>query len=62
MSDRRTFTYDDIITIDDGSRIDNSVNIKLIIGTKPHVLCLPKVWLLKNFIFFLGVVIRSKES
>ncbi len=56
------FANDDVISIDDRARINDTVVIKFIIGTESHILSLSVVWPLKQLILVLSIGISAEEG
>lgn len=61
MPHRRTFTNNDIVAIDDRTRIDDPVMVQLVIGAKTTILSLGEVRSLEAFILLLRVRIGTEE-
>ena len=53
---------DDVVTVYNRTRVDDTVVIQLIVGTKPYILSLPKVRSLKDLVFLLRVRISAEEG
>lgn len=62
MAHSCSFTDDDIITVDDGTWVNDSIEIELVICPELHVLRLAEVWSLKHLIFLLGVRVGAEEG
>ena len=61
MPDCCTFSDDYIVTVDNGSRVDNTVVVQLVIGAMTHVLSLSEVRSLKDLILVLCIRVSAEE-
>ena len=55
MSDRSTLANDDVVAVDDGSRVDDPVEVQLVVGSDSSTLRLRKVDALELLILLLRV-------
>ena len=55
VAHRRTLSDDDVVTVDNSTRIDDTIIVEFVVGAKPHVLSLAEVRPLEHLILVLRV-------
>ena len=62
VPDCSTLAYNYVVTVDNGTWVDNAIVVQLVIGTMAHVLSLSEVRSLKDLILVLSVRVSSEEG
>ena len=57
-----TLADNDVITVYNRTRINDTIVVQLVVGTKPDILCLSKVRSLEDLVFLLRVRVSPEEG